>query len=304
MDKKNILIIKEDNNDFEKFYNDHIIECGVDVATPDQFRLRTGNKLKKIINLIKSFFVFNGNVDLKKYNLIIIFEDAKIIPIVYRHKKRTAKIILWNWNIKTNVQANEEKRYEKLCEIWTFDKNDAQKYKWRLNSQFYFNLKLSPVIKGENKSAFLACVDKGRYQIAKEIRNVLTGMGIECNFWLVKQKNNKYEKDDEEWIKNSSLSYSVFLKNVQNSDIIIDLVQKGQSGITVRILEAIIAGKKIITNNVSIRGNELFDKKNMYIWEDKSDMADLYQFLNDNKCEYDVSVVEKYMFDSWIENFY
>lgn len=304
MDKKNILIIKENDNDFEKFYNKHIRECGVDVATPDQFRLRTGSKVKKIINLAKAFFVLKNGVDLKKYDLIIIFEDVKIIPIVYKHKKNEAKIILWNWNIKTRDQANEQKKYNRMCEIWTFDKNDAQKYGWDLNNQFYFNLKFSLNHKNEEKQVFLACVDKGRYQIAREIRRTLMKLGVVCDFWLVKQNGKIYDEKDSEWLKDSALSYDVFLEKVQESDIVIDLVQEGQSGITVRILEAIMMNKKIITNNCEIRKSEFYDSQNIYIWNKKNDENQLINFINRENCVYDDSIKGKYMFDNWINKFY
>lgn len=304
MDNKNILIIKEDSNDFERFYNNNIKQCGVDVATPDQFRLRKGNKIKKILNLVKSFFILKNEIDIKKYDLIIVFEDVKIIPIIYTHKKRKTKIILWNWNIKTNFQAKQQSRYANICDIWTFDENDSKKYGWKLNNQFYFNIKLPIHNNGDKIKAFLACVDKGRYEVAREIRNALIEIGVECSFWLVKQDNKTYLKEDDIWLKNALLPYDDFLINIENSDIVIDLVQEGQSGITVRILEAIIANKKIITNNYQIIDSELFDSKNIYLWDDKVDKERLKNFIFESKHPYDSSIKEKYMFENWIRNFY
>lgn len=49
------------------------------------------------------------------------------------------------------------------------------------------------------------------------------------------------------------------------SDIVIDLVQQGQTGWTLRILESVYLNKKVITNNSEILHSEFYSPERVFI---------------------------------------
>ena len=59
-----------------------------------------------------------------------------------------------------------------------------------------------------------------------------------------------------------------------------DVVKQGQSGITLRICEALLFNKKILTNNQSIREMPFYDSRFIKVFTDISDID--ISFIKDN----------------------
>ena len=303
MECKKILIIKYDIDDFEQFCNEQIMNRKIDIISLDSIRTHyPGKKIKNTWNFLKAFIFNPSHIEFNKYDIIIIFDDEKIIPIANRYKKKDAKVILWNWNIKTKKQAKRQNKYGRSCEIWTFDKKNAVDYGWKLNNQFYFKPRI--VDEKKNKGmlcAFCACVDKGRYKQMKEIKSALEKLNIKCNFFLVKEQGKNYMKEDRQWVVEKGIAYGAFLENVKNSDLIVDLVQNGQVGMTLRVLEALFYNKKIITNNDAIKETPIYNSNNILIWNSE-EKAEIQDFI---KKDYEVisnSIKNQYTFENWIQN--
>ena len=54
----------------------------------------------------------------------------------------------------------------------------------------------------------------------------------------------------------------------QHADIILDSPQNGQSGLTMRCIEAVCAGKKLITTNPGIKAYDFYRPENILVWEE------------------------------------
>lgn len=297
------LIIKSDENQFERFYNEKMNFYGVDVKNYRVFRNTNSdtNKLIKLFEyLVKLIFPFSKN-KYKKYDTIIVFDDEKVVPLIYRLKSKDTKLILWNWNIVSHKRANRENVFKNRCQIWTFDKSDAEKYGWKCNEQFYFKPEKEMArINNDTQRAFCACVDKGRYKMMKEIYVELRKANISCDFFCVKDNNKAYE-DIDDFLVDKLLPYKDFLEHVKKSDIIVDVVQEGQDGLTVRVLEALFYNKKLITNNKSIV-NMPFYNSYIYIYGYDNNIS-FSEFLQLRGCKYDEEAKRRYTFESWLANF-
>ena len=297
MNEKKIAIFKLDNNEFEKYYNEKLKEFGCEIFSLDSF-LIVGKNRKPKVNLMKI-----NNINFKKYDLIIVFEVIKLIPFIKCRISKKCKLILWNWNKQNSMFALKAKFISFMCEIWTFDPNDAKTYGWKLNNQFYIpddNLKQTENI---NITAFCACLDKGRYCLVKKIRESLLKENVLCDFTLIKDGTSVYSDQDNFWVKNIGLPYSVFLKHALQSNIIIDLVQNGQTGLTVRTLEALFYDKKLITNNVDVAKYPFYRDSNIFIWTNKIDELKLKKFLHGEYKIINASIKEKYTYKEWLNNF-
>lgn len=304
MDKKRVLIIKSGENDFEKFYNNEIIKSGYDLILHNDFRNAIPNKrIHNFKEYIKSM-IKKPMILKKKYDLIIVFEDILSVKILEKHIKDNTKIILWNWNIKNDRQAKQENRLKKFCEIWTFDKNNAEKYGWNLNVQFYFENKLDEEYSSFlNKSVFCICLDKGRYRIMKELHRKLIDLGVKCDFMCIMDKQScNYDGEDKAWLSNEYVSYYDIMHKVKEATCIVDIVQEGQEGITIRALEALFYNKKLITNNSSIKYYELYNENNIYILNENNKYS-LKEFLKINNEIISEDIKRKYTFENWMNNF-
>jgi hypothetical protein len=78
------------------------------------------------------------------------------------------------------------------------------------------------------------------------------------------------------------ISYADHLKNISNSRVVVDFVKDGQVGITMRTLEAVIAKKKLITNNPIITKQPYYNGNNILFVKNVNDLNldDISAFIN------------------------
>jgi hypothetical protein len=83
---------------------------------------------------------------------------------------------------------------------------------------------------------------------------------------------------------------------------VVDLVPEVQTGLSLRPLEALFFGKKLITNCKSIKNHPLYNKTNIFILDEDSD-ADLLQFIKEPIAPQPQSIKEYYSFNEWLKRF-
>jgi 1,5-rhamnosyltransferase len=115
--------------------------------------------------------------------------------------------------------------------------------------------------------------DKGRSESLAKLANILENAGCEIDFSVVKDRTST---KDSTYLIDQELDYSYsFLKTLM-SDVVIDIVQKGQTGWTLRVLEAFYLNKKIITNNTDLLNSEFYSEGRIFILgiRDSSEISD------------------------------
>lgn len=148
--------------------------------------------------------------------------------------------------------------------IYSFDKNDAEKYGFKYADTPYSRYK------GNRKNCeydlyFCGSV-KGRAQLLKNINDKLKDK-VKCQWDIFANKSTEPEEinlvQSFTPCKNSSelLPYSQVLERTMKANCILDIVQRGQSGNTVRYYEAICNNKKLLTNNKTVLTSEYYDRR-------------------------------------------
>lgn len=292
-----VAIFKLDSDDFEKYYNQQLSQYSCTVFPFSALLKKNTNNRKMNFSLRKIL-----SLNLKEFDIVIVFEILKIIPIIRLKMKPKAKLILWNWNKKTKEIARKEKLVSPFCETWTFDSNDAKEFGWRLNNQFYMPINVPTRQANLKKKAFCACLDKGRYLAIKSIRKLLMKNNVDCDFTVVKDGSSTYAAQDLNWVKEKGISYKETLQHVFESDILIDFVKPRQSGLTVRTMEALFYKKKIITNNLDIAKYPFYNENNILISNNLNEDV-LKEFLHSDYVEINKEYLVPYTYNTWISNF-
>lgn len=303
--KTKTLVIKQDGNSFERYINS---EMKSDACTVESYSYISRYFQKKglmfIIDFIKNFLSGTLHRKVKEFDTIIIFESRLLILLMFFVKRRDTKLILWQWNISDCKYAQKVNRMKRFCEIWTFDSNDAKKYGWNLNTQFYCpkkDVQQMPAYKTKNSALFVG-VDKGRLQQLIEIEEKLKVFGIKCDFYI-KPDNTTMEKEKSSiTFINKYIEYENYLEMIKDAGVLIELVQNGQSGSTFRALEAAFYNKKLLTNNKRIRQERFYDPNHIFIigydsWERFED------FIKSPMQPTPSNILEEYTAKQWIENF-
>ena len=236
------------------------------------------------------------------YKTVVLF-DTYAHYSEYAHKiERTVsedtRLILYLLN--PAFFSDDYTKLSNRWEIWTFAKVDSERYGFRYGGTFYnpHLLKLTGKENRESKQTDVLFVgtDKGRKIYVNELENILTNEGIKCDFRIVDNfKSLFYTGYSRE------VSYLDLCKLICNSKVILDVVQEGQYGLTLRIMEAILFGKKVITTNKYLAKDEDFSSnENIYIL-DKYNFRGLKSFILKPVIPYSENLKQKYSFYSWME---
>lgn len=84
-----------------------------------------------------------------------------------------------------------------------------------------------------------------------------------------------------------------------NSRCILDSPQSGQLGLTIRVLEALGAKKKLITTNQDIINYDFYCPENIYVYGGKIDLENV--FFKSDYIEIDYKIYKKYSLENWLK---
>lgn len=270
------------------------------------------NKCRKIRHLYYSrmkpvFLILWSRVKrmfVKEKSAAIYFgiEDYKGIACGIKNFGLCEKQVLWLWNPRQTLNISEvEFRFLvfilKLSgvSIWTFDRGDAQKYNLNFHEQVYSRDLVSSV-RGCNKKndVFFIGVDKGRLETLKKISSLLDDLSLIYSFNVVPDSHKDYS-DKEPFISEKIFSYDEYLNLLSVTDVILEIVQNGQSGLTLRTLEAIFFNKKMITTNKNIIEYDFYNENNIFIYDENTCTVDkLSLFLGKPYHLIPESILDKY----------
>lgn len=257
----------------------------------EMYGIKTGQKLYSKLSRRGIYILGDWKKDIKNCDEAIIFESLynERIAKYIKRKNPSCRIILFFWNI---IIDNTRKRYLEdpmIDEFWTFDSADAKKYKMNINSQFYTKqIKLNDK-KREFDVIFLGR-DKGRKEKILKIEKKLNENGINTNITIIPEKSKKYIK------------YSMYLKNIEKSKVILDFVIEGQKGLTLRCMESLFFKRKLITNNKEIKKYNFYNPNNIFILEEDN-FKNINEFINTEYEEIDSEIIEYYDIENWLKRF-
>lgn len=140
--------------------------------------------------------------------------------------------------------------------VYTFDKNDHLKYGWHLHEATFgdvtkWNLPIIPA-----SDIFFVGKAKGRIQLIHDVYDKFEKLGYKADFHVIDVDSEDQVK--EGIIYNQPMSYYEVLGHSLSTKVILEIVQEGQVGTTLRTSESIAFKKRLLTNNIGIKDTYLF----------------------------------------------
>lgn len=198
--------------------------------------------------------------------------------------------------------SEEYKLLSDRWEIWTFMEEDAKKYGFRYGATFYnpqlSNIPANPHSLGvkQKESLLFIGTNKGRKDFLLNLKAKLNPCGIKCDFRIVDNFKSLYDKN-----YSREVDYFTLCHLTKESCALLDVVQKGQTGLTLRFMEGLLFNKKVVTTNVHIKENKDFgNNSNIYVLTPYN-INELNTFLNKPSTAYPQKLKEKYSFEKWLE---
>lgn len=302
MDEYNYILVSPDGTYANAMWNDiNLLQNGLLFTSP----LATKNNLLRIIHHVHSSFALNSvvnlpgkriwnylyslnEVDLNNGKYIIILPDNSACRFNRDYLKMlgkmpNVKLVLVNVNVYQEKYKLLQEKIKYFDLVFSFDKGDCEKFGfiYHPTNYSYMNMICEKKIKSD---IFFIGNNKGRLPMINKIfRLIETKNGI-CDFWI--NKVDKQDRITKNTIKyNKWLDYKQILEKVNTSNCLLDIVSKGQEGITLRTMEAIVYNKKLLTNNPNVKELKFYHSGFIQYFESIEEI-DIDFVLKKEKVEY------------------
>lgn len=295
----NCLFVRPNNNKDFLFYNFKKSGCNVEVPYK-------GNKL--FFRIIREIWFryhlpfpelwYNKKIIKNKYDTIFVFDPLmKVHFLEWLRKNQSDCRLIFNYSNPTS-KAIKPTEYASIdCEKWSWNEVDCVKYNMDYNTGVYFDY-----LRVDKKKVIWDAVfigrDKGRKKELDELNQQFQDQGLSLFLYITADR--KYKRFLKPYYK-KLIPYDKIRDYISQSRAIVDLVQEGQTGTTMRTMESIFNEIKLITNNPNIKNHDFYRKENIYILgqEDRS----IKEFLDTPYAKIDENLINYYTFPKWLERF-
>lgn len=291
----------------------------VEYANQNGYHVDQAYKNVDILKRIIRKFCMKGNItvsmeswlgdwyqSINQYDTIIIFASVLFKPLFYwlQKKRPEIRLICWYWDpfsdCKLRFQPDEG------IELWSFDDDDCKLNQMHYSKTFFTPRPVQPCLADEEMvyDAFFVGEDKGRYEKLIRLRDYLNGLGLKTHFTIVRDhklfvENRGFKKRQyDQPIPEREAS-----KYILQSRVLVDLYQRGQTGLSQRAVEALLNKKKLITDNENIKKYDFYKENNIFVLNDRN-LQEIEEFLKRPYEEVDQKVLEQYSFERWFERFF
>lgn len=207
--------------------------------------------------------LFNQRLIGMDTEVIIVF-DGHARPEFLRwlaDKNPGKRLIFWCWNAVSEIEKNLKlKHIPDVYEKWSYSELDCKKYGMMHNTTFYWNKFSKKQEREKEIDLYFIGKDKGRYQKIKELETELATCGVRCLFQIIPTHMLKMKKG-----LCSRIPYEKVLENLSKTKGILDMKITPDAGPSLRPIEAVFYGKKLVTDNEEVRKMKFYDASNILI---------------------------------------
>ena len=208
----------------------------------------------------------------KKNRYFVIITDYVTNRIHFEalRKRDNVKYILLFFNPLARPLALNASKYASYFDlVVTIDPEDAKQKGWVYYPQIYSKSEVSQdgSKKTDTPKAYFIGYDKNRGQFLYNISKRLQEIGIDYSFKVLKGFVSNSQFDTFTYLS-SPIPYEQVIADLCQADCIIDILQPGQTGVSIRYAEAICYNKILITDNKTIKELPYYDEEYMHVIED------------------------------------
>lgn len=167
--------------------------------------------------------------------------------------------------------------------VTSFDYGDCEKYNFLYNPLVYSAPKVLEST-NEDIDVFFCGRAKDRLELIMSTFYHFKSKGIKCIYILRDVPLDKRVNEEGLIYLDKFMSYKDNLEYVKRSKCLLEIMQDGGNGYTLRTCEAVAYNKKIITNNFVLKDAEFYNDS-MISFFDKAENIDL-SFINGEKIGY------------------
>jgi len=252
------------------------------------YRMQNSEKINRIVNIPLKFLWYKHlsqkKVLINNEKYFIFFDNNRLAQddSFHAYLRRTfpeAKLIYMLSGVY-NVSHLKSKNYiERLRDefdlVITFDKEDANKYNWGYCPFPYTKVYVEHSYYPESDVFYVGYAKSEsypeRFNCIIDTYSILQAAGLRCDFHIV-GVDKKMQKYSNEISYNKPITYQEVLQRVQKTKCILEVIQPDQTGTTLRVQEAALYKRKLLTNNQYIKVEPWYNSKNIKVFNDPEDI--------------------------------
>ena len=175
-----------------------------------------------------------------------------------------SKLVYLLINVNRYLGINFDEFCPCFDRVLTIDEGDAEKYGLELHPFFY-----SPIEQDDESIAESDCFyvgnAKGRLEEILEAYELLSSNGLRCDFHIVGVPEDQ-QRYKECISFNKPLDYDEVVFRTKKTKMLLEIMQEGQTSGTLREHEAVVYGKKLLTNNQYIVNRNFYNPENIFLF--------------------------------------
>lgn len=229
------------------------------------------------------------------------FIDPEIINRIKLHSNHIYKILYLYDSIDRYPEVL--KNIESYDKVFSFERGDCKKYSFTFRPLFYIDEFL---IKSEKEIYDISSISSyypNRLNLFNQITKSLSGHKLYLKLYISKKSILRnmllkllFYKD---LIITKPLSFEKISKIQSMSKTILDIIHPKQEGLTIRTIETMALGKKLITTNSDIINYDFYNPQNIYLLTE-SNIDELSDFLSTDYEDIPNSIKQKYSIEYFI----
>lgn len=310
-----ICVISFDFWNYDAHIVDELRRKGVDahhinigVYRHVSFPARLKNTLSKIVlkrnlkNKLRQEMILEQLNALGSQDQILVINPELIDRKIHLQiKKFTPRYIAYLYDSLARCPA--EHLFDMFDEIFSFDKNDAEKNQFKLITNYNYLPEVNHCEATKYDLVYLGSFDKRISALSKIISKVKT-LNLTYNFVVVGKKS---------WTKNFNIQNNNEItftrKRIKHRDIpcyynqatvLLDLMRENQTGLSFRFFEAMALKKKVITNNSTVKEYDFYNSENIMVVKD--DLSNIERsFFDSSYQELQPEIYNKYTIQNWVK---
>lgn len=224
-----------------------------------------------------------------------------------------AKLILYEWDsIALFPEILNITEYFDI--IFSFEKEDSQKYGWVYRPLFFNEQKCNKDIKKDIDISFICTLKYERVQIYKQLKKIEKQYHLNIYYYIYVDKltyiKRKYIQHDQRYlgVENKDIYFQPLSQDDTNniydrSKILADYTTQDQNGLSIRSIESIGHNCKLITNNQEVLKTDFYNPVNICTYKGTS-LKISNDFFTTQYQTPNINVYDYYSLHGWINSIF
>ncbi|MBE4618704.1 hypothetical protein [Vibrio navarrensis] len=247
------------------------------------------------------------------YDVVIVIRGEYISPkslCMLKESIYHARYVMYQWDFEKNLPLLKS-QVSYFDAVYSFDKHDSNKFGF-VHKPLFFNT-LHESFSGARKKYLFNFVGTDHSDRNKVIKDFIEANDVSIDQFFLHLfrpkksillnalKNPKFLFNrDLSLYKHFPLDEESTIKSMAESEIIVDITQPEQTGLTMRTLEALGLKRKLVTTNKDVVNYDFYHPNNIFLI-DRNSLKVPKSFIDSEYVELHESIYNKYHVDNWVK---